>query len=411
MLAACCALLVHDAKADPSLYSSISLPGCSTSAALDWVQEKGCVSVDSKIGMEFIDENDPSDLELTGNYVRFSSQADTGLAKLAVTIKPTLSVDDWVYIPGNFVEGDPNSATPYQGAWQASELDWTLSEAYFAAGLKGTVVIAGKTTKSVANTSDDKPYSSAGLMYSKYVGSGVRPSKASDLAGQALQVSSQLGGGHRVSFGIENLEDEATMAGGWSYAGRLGSAHFTLLNPEAMTEGYENLGVHTGGTLKLAPFELRTAVSTDRTGWVDWIGSAKTEMGMFTLAASGEYVYKSTYTGTPQQIGYGVGATADLTNALAVKAETGWYRRSSNLAFKPNYTLAVKLKTSMSESLSVNSELGVTGSNFLWAAVPSTYGETELEWSRTDKDAVTAKIHRYSTGRYKFTTGATRQLE
>ena len=395
------------------LYVAPPTAQCAATSELPVSSDAGCFALHGEPGAVTDPLAGLGDSGPAPNSLSLAGKLAAGPGKFAAAIQIEQSpamlalADDPAFLPP---QEDGTAAAPEAARWTVTPALPVLDHAYVDAGTDKAYMRLGAVTASVADTADDQPFGSLGLFDSRAaLGAGVQTSQAPNLAGQAIQMVSRVGGGSTLATSLEGLENTPTALASWNYAAGGGSGHLTLLDPDLSEAAGEKLGVLAGGTLNAAPVKLRAAVAADRTGWVNGLVSSQANVGPLTLAASGEYLRNSAVEGEPEQFGGGVTAAARLDSRVSVDGSLNWVHGDAEGGDPEGYQLGIGVTADLARSLKVKTELDLTAGD---GATPSTpYGQTQIAWTPAGATAVSAGFARNEDGGYSLTTAAKNSFE
>ena len=394
-----------------------------------------------------------------------SADSDFGVAKAVIKIKSEQyrhTKNGFGYYDGDDTGGSTKNGVVQAGvetAQQGPSGTVLFDRAYVSVG-DSTVLTAGKTG-TIANTGDDTPLNWLGLFNSDNVGTGVLWSKSNraggttysspfdmwtdngadiQTGGHSIQLVSTLGNGITVGGALEDLQDShpsraGTAVGVISYAGDNLTAHLTVLEGGILDGHPDVTAYHAGLTGTFDKFKVVAALAGDSTGYWNGLASAQVTFDMFKLAGSvegGTYsnVASNTSSG-PTGVAlagktwFGAGGSASLSVSDGVTINIGgrYFDMDTSTANTEGYQGAVALVAAITETLTVEGDLGVYGTNDGAAgtavgtpAVAGTYynvyyGAAQVTWAPGGGFTSSLKGEAYSNGAYKATFNASKAFQ
>jgi hypothetical protein len=423
-----------------------------------------------------------------------SADSDFGVAKAVIKLKSEQYrhfINGYGYFDGGDTGGSTvnvggatvgaqaeksNENAGYLGASGSVVVD----TAYVSVG-DSTVLTAGKAG-SIVNTGDDTPLNWLGLFNAQSTGTGGVEWSTSSRAGgtinygdgsgadiqtgnDSVQVVSSLGNGLTLAGSLEDLNDNdpdraGTAIGVISYAGDSITAHLSVLATGILDGNVNTTAYHAGLTGTFDKFKFDAAVAGDASGYMDGLASAQITLDMFKLAASVEGTHDAaagssriagTYTGNPGGTntpgyagsadglnGFGAGASASLTVSDGVTLNIGgrYFDSDTSSANNEGYQGAVSLVAAITETLTLEGDVGVYGTNSgaghangstglaaengVYApaglGVPGTwynveYGAASVTWAPGGGFTSSVKGEAYTNGAYRATFNAAKTFQ
>jgi hypothetical protein len=391
-----------------------------------------------------------------------SADSDFGVAKAVIKLKSEQyrhSYNGFGYFDGDDTGGSTTNTGTGEGAGQQGPSGTVLFDnAYVSVG-DSTVLTAGKVG-SIANRGDDTPLNWLGLFNSDNVDSngvlwsvtnraggaaytnspGATDTAGADIqtGGHSIQVVSSLGNGITVKGGLEDLQDTqpsraGTAVGVISYAGDNLTAHLTVLEA-GILDGHPDVGAyHAGLTGTFDKFKLVAAIAGDSTGYWNGLASAQLSLDMFKLAASVEGTHDvAVANGGDGYNGFGAGASASVTISDGVTLNVGgrYFDQDTATVNNEGYQGAIALVAAITETLTLEGDIGVYGTNSggiyagstagtttsNFAGTPGTwlntyYGAASVTWAPGGGFTSSLKGEAYSNGAYKATFNASKSFQ
>ena len=376
---------------------------------------------------------------------------------------------------------DGNSATSNSNSASGTVL---FDQAYVSVG-DSTVLTAGKTG-TIVNTGDDTPLNWLGLFNASNTASGgvlwsvssraggvaydtagtsgggvVTDGSGADIqtGGHSIQIASSLGNGITIKGGLEDLGDTqpgraGTAVGVISYAGDNLTAHLSVMEAGVL-DGHPDVGAyHAGFTGTFDKFKIVGAVAGDSTGYWDGLASAQATFDMFKLAASVEGgQYSSSAVASTQSItdptspgfgttvvaaapgdtfiGYGASATVTVSDGVSLNIGGRYFDSDTSSSDNEGYQGAIALVAAVTETLTLEGDLGVYGTNSGGIYTESTssggtltgalnapgtwtntyYGAAQVTWAPGGGFTSSLKGEIYSDGAYKATFNASKAFQ
>lgn len=288
-----------------------------------------------------------------------------------------------------------------------------IDEAYVSIG-DTTVIMAGKKG-SIMKKGEDAPLNFLGLFNSEKVDTGVNWGGGAALAagalgdgGHVIQITSDLGNGVSVGGGLEKLDittaGAGTAVGVISYAGDGIAAHLTVAAGGILDGTVENWGYHAGFAGTFDMFKVVAAIAGDNTGYWNGLASAAATFDMFTLAASVE----AANTTGGLDTGFGLSASAAVTDTVTVNVGGRWYRDAS-LGIDA-YQVAAQLVAAVTETITLTGEVGMYDSTANLAS-DTFYGAATVAWAPGGGFTTSLKGEAYANGAYKATFKAAKSFQ
>jgi len=346
-----------------------------------------------------------------------SADSDFGVAKAVIKIRSEEyrhTKNGYGYYDGddtggstvnNAATGSESTTADGQGTLGGNGPSGTVlfDKAYVSVG-DSTVLTAGKTG-TIANTGDDTPLNWLGLFNSDNVGTGVlwsvsnraggtlyaagldghwdRAGADIQTGGHSIQLTSALGNGITVGASLEDLQDQqssraGTAIGVISYAGDNLTAHLTVIEAGILDGHPDVTAYHAGFTGTFDKFKVVGALAGDSSGYWDGLASAQLSLDMFKLAASVEGgAYSSnggdatttfhwnsddTYAGH-NFLGAGASASLAVSDGVTINIGGRYFDADTSRANTEGYQGAVALVAAITETLTLEGDLGVYGTN------------------------------------------------
>ncbi len=317
-------------------------------------------------------------------WLKFVGTADSSFGPASATIKLDFDQDY-----------DYNNET-----LNASLDRFRVEEAYVSIG-DTTVLMAG-LKGSIANWGDDKPLNWLGLFHSNWVDTGVRALAQTSTGGHVIQVTSDLGNGVSVAGGLEDLGGLGSAVGVLAYSGNGVDAHVTVAADDILTGAISTWEIHTGITATMDMFTIGGAVAFDSNSYWNALGTASATFDMFTLAASVEGT-------STNEFGFGVSASADVTEGVTINAGFSWFDTDTTVANTEGYQAAVQLVADVTETITLTGEVGIWSEN----TTPDDvfYGAGKVAWAPGGGFTSSVEGKYYANGAYSVEFKAAKDFE
>jgi hypothetical protein len=306
-----------------------------------------------------------------------------------------------------------------------------IDEAYVSVG-DATVLSAG-IKGSIANLTDDEPFSFPGLFNSDAIdGKGVGIDADYDgLGDHSIQVVSDVGNGLKVGVALENLrgyvdlpttdaaENAGTLVGVVQYAGESLTAHVTGMGFGVLDGDIDSWAVHAGATGSFDAFKVRGAVSYwDNFKFRDYdvlnaLATAEASFDLFKIAISGEVADVS---GAVDYTDYGFGGSigAGITEGVSINLGARYF--NDDLNDLETTQVALQLVASLTETIKMTGELGAYFGDGIGDRARGDddevyYGAAELAWTPGGNFSSSLKGEVYSNEAYRVTFKAAKSFE
>jgi hypothetical protein len=182
---------------------------CGAASPIRLAADAGCVALDGTLGGIAIPQTGAlADIGLNPAWFSATGALRAGLGRFSAAVEfdntpqiravPPAPAERW---PTSSYENA--AARPEGRSWIVTPGEHEIAHAYVTAGTETTFVKLGKVERSVADTGDDEPFSPLDLFDSRAaLAPGIQTSVAPALAGQSLQLVSDLGGGNLLGVGL-----------------------------------------------------------------------------------------------------------------------------------------------------------------------------------------------------------------
>jgi hypothetical protein len=273
--------------------------------------------------------------------------------------------------------------------------------------------------------------------------------------GHSIQVVSTLGNGITVGGSLEDLQDvqearAGTAIGVISYASDNLTAHLTVLEAGILDGHPDVTAYHAGFTGTFDKFKVIGAIAGDSSGYWDGLASAQATFDMFKIAGSveggaysangGDATTAFHWNSDDKFAGhnfFGAGASASVTVSDGVTINVGgrYFDADTSRANTEGYQGAVALIAAVTETLTLEGDLGVYGTNDGGYGTPSNggaptvgvggsdgcphfgtycnvyYGAAQVTWAPGGGFTSALKGEAYSDGAYKATFTASKTFQ